>query len=82
MTAPMLPGRIASRWLVVSATQGTAVELGSEVVSIHGEVGVFVGVTRGPEVNGVAQVAVTGPDGGVREEYARVWGLTVRRGAA
>lgn len=61
---------------IVTDRDGRAVRPGDTVTSCRGTSAVFVRVTRGPEHNGTAKVAVT-EDGDSREYYARVFGLTV-----
>lgn len=62
----------------VTDRDGRVVTPGDTVTSFRGEPARFVCVTRGPEYNGTAKVAVAWPDeSDSREYYAQVFGLTV-----
>lgn len=57
---------------VTDERTGLSVSPGQQVTSFNGHVGIFAGVTRGPEYNGTALVLINGA-----EYYAPAWRLTV-----
>lgn len=61
-----------SKYIARDAQSRTVIKPDDFVFTANGKIGVFGGVTRGPEYNGTAKVLVDG-----YESYARVWGLIV-----